>query len=85
VARFNALRDVHGHDAAGDVGHTAGHDDHQFRACGLGEKRPDGERRLGLTLKMEAATFMLSAPEMRMVLSMTQAMPRMMTCMTPMW
>jgi hypothetical protein len=28
VARFDALRDVHGHDAAGDVGHAAGHDGH---------------------------------------------------------
>jgi hypothetical protein len=33
---------------------------------------------------MEAATFMLSAPEMRMVLSMIQARARMMICMTPM-
>ncbi len=36
-------------------------------------------------MKMLAATFMLSAPEMRMVLSMSQAMPRMMICMRPMW
>ena len=35
-------------------------------------------------MKMLAATFMLSAPEMRMVLSMTQARPRMMICITPM-
>jgi hypothetical protein len=35
-------------------------------------------------MKIEAATFMLSAPEMRMVLSMTQAMQRMSNCMTPM-
>ena len=48
VARFNALRDVHGHDAAGDVGHAAGHDDHQFAARGFGEKRADSERGLGL-------------------------------------
>ena len=36
-------------------------------------------------MKIEAATFMLSAPEMRMVLSMTQARARMTICMTPMW
>ncbi len=35
-------------------------------------------------MKMLAATFMLSAPEMRMVLSMTHAMARMMICITPM-
>ncbi len=36
-------------------------------------------------MKMDAATFMLSAPEMRMVLSMTQASARMTICITPMW
>jgi len=35
-------------------------------------------------MKTDAATFRLSAPEMRMVLSMTQAKPRMMICITPM-
>ena len=35
-------------------------------------------------IKIDAATFMLSAPLMRMVLSMIQAMPRMRICMTPM-
>ena len=36
-------------------------------------------------MKMLAATFMLSAPEMRMVLSMTHAMPRITICISPMW
>ena len=36
-----------------------------------------------MPMKMEAATFMLSAPEMRMVLSMTKARARMTSCMTP--
>ena len=36
-------------------------------------------------MKIDAATFMLSAPEMRMVFSITQAMPRMMICIKPMW
>ena len=36
-------------------------------------------------MKMLAATFMLSAPEIRIVLSMTQAMARMMICIRPMW
>ena len=36
-------------------------------------------------MKMLAATFMLSAPEMRMVLSMIHAIPRMTICMKPMW
>ena len=35
-------------------------------------------------MKMLAATFMLSAPEMRMVFSITHAMPRMMICIRPM-
>ena len=35
-------------------------------------------------MKMLAATFMLSAPEMRIVFSITHAMPRMMICITPM-
>ena len=35
-------------------------------------------------MKMLAATFMLSAPEMRMVFSITHAMPRMMICISPM-
>jgi hypothetical protein len=34
---------------------------------------------------MEAATFMLSAPEMRMVFSITQASARITICMRPMW
>jgi len=45
---LDSLGDVHGHDAAGDVGHAAGHDDHQFAARGFGEERPDGERGFGL-------------------------------------
>ncbi len=85
VARLNALGDVHGHDTARHVGHAAGHDGHQFAARGAGEKRADGERSLGLAHEDGRATFMLSAPEMRMVLSMTQASPRMMICMRPMW
>ena len=36
-------------------------------------------------MKIDAATFMLSAPEMRMVFSITHASPRMMICITPMW
>ena len=36
-------------------------------------------------MKMLAATFMLSAPEMRMVFSITQARARMTICITPMW
>ncbi len=36
-------------------------------------------------MKIEAATFMLSAPEMRIVFSMTQASARMTICITPMW
>src|ERR1017187_10905364 len=36
-------------------------------------------------MKIDAATFMLSAPLMRMVLSMIHAMARMMICMTPRW
>ena len=35
-------------------------------------------------MKMLAATFMLSAPEMRMVFSITHAMARMIICITPM-
>ena len=84
VPRFDALRDVHGHDAARHVRHAAGHDGHQLAARGL---RRNGRMVSGASvcpMKIEAATFMLSAPEMRMVLSMTHAMPRMMICMTPM-
>ena len=36
-------------------------------------------------MKTEAATFMLSAPEMRIVLSIIHASPRMMICIRPMW
>ena len=35
-------------------------------------------------MKIDAATFMLSAPLMRMVLSITQASARITTCITPM-
>jgi hypothetical protein len=48
MARFNALRDVHCHDAAGDMGHAAGHNCHQFAASGARKKRPDGERSFSL-------------------------------------
>ena len=48
MPRLDALRDVHGHDAARYVRHAAGHDGHQFAARGFRKERPDGERRLGL-------------------------------------
>ncbi len=48
VARFDALRNVHGHDAAGDVGHAAGHDGHQFAAGCAFEEGADGQRSFGL-------------------------------------
>ena len=51
VARLNALGDVHGHDAAGDVGHAAGHDGHEFGAGGAFEEGADGEGSLGLAHK----------------------------------
>ena len=84
VPRLDALRDVHGHDAARHMRHAAGHDGHQFAARGAGKKRTDGERASVWPMKMEAATFMLSAPEMRMVLSIIHANARMMICMRPM-
>src|SRR5579859_530060 len=40
---FDPEGDVRGHDAAGDVGHAAGHHDHQFGFRKLIQKRPDGE------------------------------------------
>ena len=43
VARLDTLRDVHGHDSAGDVGHAAGHDCHQFAPRGAGQKRSNGQ------------------------------------------
>ena len=36
-------------------------------------------------MKIDAATFMLSAPLMRMVFSITQARARITICITPMW
>ena len=48
VFRLDAGEDIGGHDAAGDVGHAAGHHGHQLRTREAGEKRADGKRRLGL-------------------------------------
>ena len=39
---------VGGHDAAGDVGHAGGHDDHEFGAGCSGKKGADGEWGFGL-------------------------------------
>ena len=44
MPRFDALRNVHGHDAARDMRHAAGHDRHQLTARRAREERPDGER-----------------------------------------
>src|SRR6266478_1629349 len=48
VLRFNAEGDVSRHDAAGDVGHAAGYDAHQFGFRELVEEGADGERGFGL-------------------------------------
>ena len=48
MPRLHALRNIHGHDAARNMRHAAGHDGHQFAARGAGKKWPDGERRLRL-------------------------------------
>ena len=45
---FDAEGDVGGHDAAGNVGHAAGHHDHQLGFCELIQKRADGEGGFGL-------------------------------------
>ncbi len=41
--------DVGGHDSAGNVRHAAGHHAHQLRFGQLIQKRPDGQRRFGLS------------------------------------
>ena len=48
VLGVDAEADVGGHDAAGDVGHAGGHDDHEFAACCARQKGADGERGFGL-------------------------------------
>jgi len=48
VLRVDAEADVSGHDAAGDVGHARGHDDHELGAGGAGEEGTDGEGGFGL-------------------------------------
>src|SRR5271165_2087430 len=45
---FDTERDVGRHDAAGDVGHAAGHYHHQLGLCELIQERADGERSFGL-------------------------------------
>src|SRR5580693_578576 len=45
---FYAEGDVGGHDAAGNVGHAAGHHYHEFGFCELIQKGTDGEGGLGL-------------------------------------
>src|SRR6266436_5178 len=45
---FDAEGDVGGHDAAGDMGHAASHDDHQLGFCELVQKGTDSERGFGL-------------------------------------
>ena len=48
VFRVNAEEDVGGHDAAGYVGHTGGHDGHELGAGGAAEEGPNGEGGFGL-------------------------------------
>ncbi len=45
----DAEADVSRHDAAGDVGHAGGHDDHEFGTGGSGEEWADGEGGFGLS------------------------------------
>ena len=48
VLRVDAEADVGGHDAAGDVSHAGGHDDHELAAGGAGEEGTDGKGSFGL-------------------------------------
>ena len=49
MLRFDTESDIRGHDPAGDMGHAAGHHHHQFGFCEFIQKRPDGQRGLGLS------------------------------------
>ena len=48
IGGVDAVGNVRGHDAAGDVGHAGGHDGHELGVGGVGEEGPDGERSFGL-------------------------------------
>ena len=50
---MDAVGDVGGHDASGDVGHAGGHDSHEFGVGGSVEEGADGER--GFSLSHEDA------------------------------
>ena len=48
VGGVDAVGNICGHDAAGDVSHAGGHDGHELGVGGVGEKGPNGEGCFGL-------------------------------------